>query len=102
MVVHIYGDSIGHNDQPTSIAAAARVLPAAHTAARRVLDFIRSQEWVGATDDEVEIVLKMQHQTASARRRGLVLTGWVVDSGVKRKTRSGSLAIVWIVKGEAP
>jgi hypothetical protein len=61
-----------------------------------VLDFIRSRGARGATDDEIEVVLGMRHQTASARRRGLVLKLYVSDSGAKRPTRSGSSAIVWV------
>ena len=50
----------------------------------------------GATDDELERLLRMRHQTASARRRELVLLGKVVDSGRTRKTRSGCKATVWV------
>lgn len=52
----------------------------------------------GLTDDQVEILLAMRHQTASARRRGLVLKGLVEDSGRRRKTSSGRLAIVWVCR----
>lgn len=38
----------------------------------------------GLTDAEIETGLDMKHQTASARRRELVLTGMVVDSGERR------------------
>lgn len=100
-LVHAYAlGGLGHNGQPTSAEAAAKMFPRAGTDARRVLDFIVSRGGVGATDDEIEIMLEMIHQTASARRRGLVLTDWIKDSGEKRKTRSGSKAIVWIVKRE--
>ena len=51
----------------------------------------------GLTDDDIEDELLMRHQTASARRRELVLQGKVVDSGRKRPTRSGRLATVWVI-----
>ena len=52
----------------------------------------------GATDDELERLLQLRHQTVSARRRELVLLGKVVDSGRTRKTRSGCKAKVWVTK----
>ncbi len=99
-LVRSYGGTLGHNAQPTSVEAAVKMFPRAGTDARKVLDVIVSRGGVGATDDEIEIELGMIHQTASARRRGLVLEDWVKSSGAKRKTRSGSSAIVWVIKRE--
>lgn len=65
-----------------------------------VLDAIRASGQTGMTDDEIEVATKLSHQTASARRRGLVLRGFVMDSDRRRDTRSGRAATVWIVKGE--
>ena len=50
----------------------------------------------GRTDDEIEEMTGLRHQSASARRRGLVLKNLIVDSGTRRKTRSGRFAAVWI------
>ncbi len=50
----------------------------------------------GRTDDEIEQALNMIHQTASARRRELVLAGKVKDSGRTRATRRGRQATVWV------
>ena len=49
----------------------------------------------GVTDDEMEVLLGMSHQTTSARRRELVLKGLIGTNGDKRKTRSGRNAQVW-------
>jgi hypothetical protein len=49
----------------------------------------------GATDEEIETVTGLKHQTASARRRELVIRGLVEDSGERRLTTSGRKAIVW-------
>ena len=49
----------------------------------------------GLTCDEVECIKKISHQTASARIRDLARIGMIVDSGERRKTRSGRNAIVW-------
>ena len=49
----------------------------------------------GATDEEIELRTGLKHQTASARRRELVISGLVEDSGERRLTTSGRKAIVW-------
>jgi len=54
----------------------------------------------GHTDDELEVLLCLRHQSVSARRRELVVAEKLEDSGRRRTTRSGRTAIVWIVKGE--
>ena len=51
----------------------------------------------GMTDDELEVTLKMRHQTVSACRRGLVKKDLVVPSGDTRPTRSGRKANIWTV-----
>ena len=51
----------------------------------------------GMTDDELEVTLKMRHQTVSACRRELVKKELVVPSGDTRPTRSGRKANVWTV-----
>jgi hypothetical protein len=50
----------------------------------------------GATCDEVEQALEGRHQTISARIRELVLMHFIIDSKVRRLTRSGRLARVYI------
>lgn len=47
------------------------------------------------TDDEMEALLLLPHQSLSARRRELVQAGLVVASGWTRKTRTGHTAKVW-------
>lgn len=49
----------------------------------------------GRTCDHVERVLRMSHQTASARIRDLSKAGKIVDSGRREKTRTGRSAICW-------
>jgi len=80
----------------TSQAAAASQVGKAAVDEARVLDLIRTCGNFGATDDEVEQALHLLHQTASARRRGLVLKDLVVDSGRTRLTRTSRHATVWI------
>ena len=80
----------------TSKAAADAIEPARATLRMTVFCYIRSA-FDGLTDDEIEIVSSLPHQTASARRRELVLSGHIEDSGKQRSTRSGRMATVWTV-----
>ena len=61
----------------------------------KVLAFVHAQKH-GATDDEIEVGTGLCHQSASARRNGLVVKGLLRDSGEKRLTRRKRRAIVWI------
>ncbi len=65
----------------------------------QVLEIIRFAGVEGMTDDEIEVATGLRHQTASARRRGLVLKQRVVPDGDRsRPTRSGRRAQVWLAK----
>lgn len=80
----------------TSHRAAARTRPQSASDRLKVLEYVEQCGPMGATCDEVEEVLGMSHQTASARVNGLMNDRWLVDSGRRRPTRSGSDATVWI------
>ena len=64
-------------------------------AAEKVYDYIVSRGDYGATDDEIAVSLELRHQTASPRRRGLVIMGAVYATEERRPTRSGQTATVW-------
>lgn len=49
----------------------------------------------GATCDEVEVALRLRHQTVSARIRELARDLKIMDTGYRRQTRSGRHAVVW-------
>lgn len=68
----------------------------------RIRQLIASIGANGATCDEVEKILRMKHQTASARINELCAEGHIVRSGDVRKTRGGVDADVWIVPKFAP
>lgn len=93
----LYGGFPPHEHTETSRAAAEDIRSIAIPMRERVFAFIRSRGNYGAIDEEIEIALGMKHQTASARRRELVLKGRVVDSLKERLTRGGSRAAVWVV-----
>lgn len=65
---------------------------------REVLSIIGCAEPFGLTDDGIQACLDMIGNTQRPRRRELQLKGLICDSGRKRATRSGRLAVVWIIK----
>jgi len=86
----------------TSKEAAKSIEKKAPTLRQQVHEFLKKRGSLGATDYEAEQYLKLSHQTASARRRELVLKGLAKDSGAKRLTESGRKATVWIACEEDP
>lgn len=97
----LFGGTPPHSDDDTSLEAAEAVRATVMRKRARVKEYIVVRGAMGATDDEVEVALGFPHQSASARRRELVLLGMVKDSGVRRKTRNGRWAKVWVVGGGA-
>ena len=65
------------------------------TRRRALHDLFVRRGAIGFTDDEIEQVTGWPHQSASACRNSLMLDGYLVDSGQRRKTRRGTNAIVW-------
>lgn len=66
-------------------------------AAKILAYIIKEDQSDGATCDEIEVSLSLSHQTASARVRDLFQGGLIMDSGLRRKTRTGRKATVWRV-----
>jgi hypothetical protein len=62
---------------------------------RQIYFACRRDHGIGLTCDEVEQALDRTHQSISARVNQLRDSGWIVDSGERRKTRSGRNAVVW-------
>jgi hypothetical protein len=85
------------NSETSREAAESLPEPALARLEATVLRSISASGDFGRTDDELERITMLTHQTVSARRRGLVQKGRVVDSGTQRATRSGRKATVWIV-----
>lgn len=85
----------------TSQAAARRQTPAKLKGdAARILKLIAdnvARGGSGATCDECEVALRLAHQTASARIKGLRDASLLRNSGNRRPTRTGSQAVVWTV-----
>lgn len=78
----------------TSWAAAQSIAPVASNLRAQALAAIKDSK-DGLTCDEVEALLGMRHQTASARLRELAKAEAIIDVGRRRQTRSGRQAVVW-------
>ena len=80
---------------PTSRAAAR----AARHSSARVRAMIRNHLVLcgsyGATDPEIQAALNLSGDTERPRRGDLFKAGFCIDSGFKRPTASGLMAIVW-------
>lgn len=83
-------------DQETSHDAADAIEGKAPSLRTQIYGYVHHKGRGGATDYEIENALELRHQTASARRRELVIKGMLFDSGRKRLTDSGRKAIVWV------
>ena len=81
----------------TSRDAAESMRPHVSAIERDVLAFVKRAGAMGTTCDEIEDRMKLAHQTASARLKGLADKGLIKDSGVRRPTRSGRAARVYVV-----
>lgn len=84
-----------HSDADTSRQAAKRIVPHLARLESLCLEAIRAAGEPGLCDHELESLTGLAHQTASARRRELVLKGRVTDSGIRRLTPSGRKAKAW-------
>jgi hypothetical protein len=98
----LYDGTPPHEEPETSEEAAHQAARFAKTQRERVQQFVSLQGEHGAIDDEIELGLGMRHQTASARRRELVLLGALVPLGIKRRTRSGARAMVHVLPEFGP
>lgn len=90
----------------TSFLAAEAIAPMVTKLQQIVLQVALAAGTKGVTCDEVEVILDMPHQTASARvhelgkphqdQDGAERPQMLFDSGQRRKTRHNQLATVWI------
>lgn len=80
----------------TSREAAIRIMMTAENLRSRVYRFIMNKGEYGATDGEIQKALRMEGSTQRPRRVELQEKNLIKDSGIKRKTRSGRRAVVWV------
>jgi hypothetical protein len=88
----------GHD---TEYAAARLVEPRTGTLRAEALRAIAKAGDHGLTHNELAVVTDRRHYSIAPRCTELVEMGWVVDSGHRRPTETGSPAIVWILSEEA-
>lgn len=93
---------VGMDHPATSHAAAAKALPKTGSLRRRVLMLVRSRGPHGATADEVQEVLRKEHQSISPILTGLRKDGWIAllvlgGAPMTRRTRLGNQAEVYVI-----
>ncbi|HXH05393.1 MAG TPA: hypothetical protein VNI83_02265 [Vicinamibacterales bacterium] len=88
-----------HSD--TSRAAAYSMRDRAPTVRERIYVFMRDRGAYGATRDEVEVALGLRMQTVNGRIAELKAAGLIRETDMKRATRSGRLAHVFVAVGYA-
>ncbi len=98
---YTYTDGLlGHQSTDTSREAAARGLRVAETKAGEAYRLFERAGTDGLTDDELARDMG-EYPSARPRRIGLFHKKLIVDGGMRRKTRTGSWAVVWeIAKGK--
>lgn len=82
----------------TSRTAASLAVPVQASAREQIIAFLAAvppMAHPGYTDEQLERRLNRPHQTVSSARNWLVNNGWVRDSGERRPTRNGRMAVVW-------
>ena len=82
------------NARDTSRDAARKAVLKAGTRRKEIFDLIAGHEF-GLTDDDIEVLTGLTHQSASGLRNSLMRDGLIVDSDVRRKNRRGNSSIVW-------
>jgi len=88
-----------HETLATAADAIARAARQERISKREMILREIRQSPEGLTTDEVQTILDLSHQTASARVHELERDGYIVPSGKRRLTRQGKTAHVWVVAG---
>jgi hypothetical protein len=83
-------------ESDTSSEAAESMKPTVDMLRRQVYECIHDAHMEGHTCDEVEIKLKLTHQSVSARVNELRDAGVIVDIGERRKTQHKRKATVYV------
>jgi hypothetical protein len=82
----------------TSEAAAESMKGLTGEQRARVYAYVLGQGPAGATSDEAQVALGMLAQSCTARIYELVNNGMLLDTGRRRRTRTGRMARVLIAK----
>lgn len=90
-----------HHGPDTERIAAALVAPRSGTQRAAVLEALKEAEENGRTDFELWGTdgIGARPHVPGTRREELIADGWnIVDSGKRRRTDTGSPAIVWVLE----
>lgn len=85
----------GKRHPASALEAARKARPRAGTRRYEVFKLIEKAGTNGLTDDELESLTGRSHQAVSATRNTLMNDGLIEESGHKRRTQWGNLAIAW-------
>jgi len=83
----------------TSKAAGRRAIPNMTGQRKRIRNLLAERYPGGLTDEEIAVRLDMSPNSVRPRRVELMRMSAVCDSGLTRKTDSGSKAVVWCLTG---
>ena len=86
--------------QRTSRAAGEKVLPRTGSLRRKVYEYLVTQGFRGAIDQEIETALGIDGNTVRPTRGTLFKDGYIIDSGTTRNNANGNSCIVWRVAQE--
>ena len=88
-----------HHIQDTSLEAFDAFKPKAKDMGRRIVSYLESCGAEGATDEEMDIAFDtVATRSNRPTRNALTKRKVLVNSGKRRKTRSGRQAIVWVLQ----
>lgn len=94
-------NEVPSNGVATSDAAAESMRPHAVRVLTEVVAYVEGCAAFGATSDEAERILKLSHQTCSARFHQGHRSGLLIRTDRKRPTRSGRDAFVYVYRDYA-
>jgi hypothetical protein len=81
----------------TSIAAQIKAAPRMSEKRARIYQYLVDRMERGATDQEMQIALKISGDTLRPTRGKLLKDGLIYDSGTTRTNENGNDCIVWVV-----
>lgn len=87
-----------HSD--TSRAAAASMIPKFKGLMLSLMKFFKARGDIGMTDEEGQYMSQVNGNSYRPARVKLQEYGLVKDSGMRRRTRSGKDAVVWVVTAD--
>lgn len=84
------------SSRETSAQAHQKIQPHAERIADRILRFLHECGADGATDDEIQVALRICGDTERPSRGRLYRAGLICNTTQKRSTRKGRAAAVWV------